>query len=474
MDERPLADAEIIGICVLLFIAGLDTVTSSFSFHFRHLAEHPADQEALRKDAGLIPSAVEELFRAYAVVNTNRYTTRDVEFAGVTMKRGENVTCSTILASRDPREFPNPNEVIFSRSPNLHNAFSYGPHRCLGSHLARREITAGIEEWMRSVPPFRVEARRENHGSWRRGLQPRLAAARLVEARPYSAQCPCPPSSRSAAPTFEGPEISCWRRMLLDASKTPASSYCPAAARPDSRGGAAPRRSRKAATMCSRSICAVTAKAAGRATDYSIDAFAGDVVRVARQAPADAVFVGASIGGIAALIAAGESPEPFARALVLIDVVPRMSEASLDRIRAFMSAGADGFASLEEAAARVRAYLPDRPPRSARALRNNLRTGKGGRLYWHWDPAFHAGSKQRAEAGMLRRMEAATRGIGVPVLLVCGERSEVVDEEAIAHLLRLLPHAKSTRVAGAGHMVAGDRNDAFGAAVLDFLAALPR
>jgi pimeloyl-ACP methyl ester carboxylesterase len=208
--------------------------------------------------------------------------------------------------------------------------------------------------------------------------------------------------------------------------------------------------------------------------DYSIDAFAGDVVRVARQAPADAVFVGASIGGIAALIAAGESPEPFARALVLIDVVPRMPEAALDRIRAFMSAGADGFAGLEEAAALVRAYLPDRPPRSALALRNNLRAGKGGRLYWHWDPAFHAGSKQRAEAGMLRRMEAATHGIGVPVLLVCGERSGLVDEQAIAHLMRLLPHAKSVRVAGAGHMVAGDRNDAFGAAVLDFLAALPK
>jgi len=211
----------------------------------------------------------------------------------------------------------------------------------------------------------------------------------------------------------------------------------------------------------------------GWATDYSIDAFAGDVVCVARQAPVDAVFVGASIGGIAALIAAGESREPFARALVLVDVVPRMPEAGLDRIRAFMSAGADGFASLEEAAALVRAYLPDRPARSAPALRNNLRTGMDGRLYWHWDPAFHAGSKQRAEAGMLRRMEAAARGMGVPVLLVCGERSEVVDEQAIAHLLRVLPDAKSVRVAGAGHMVAGDRNDAFGATVLDFLAALP-
>jgi cytochrome P450 len=156
VDDRLLRDDEVIGICVLLFIAGLDTVTSSFAYHFRHLAEHPADQQSLRDDPALIPSAVEELFRAYAVVNTNRYATRDVDFAGVHIKRGDNVTCSTILASRDPREFERPNEVVFTRSPNLHNAFSYGPHRCLGSHLARREIIAGIEAWLAAIPPFKL------------------------------------------------------------------------------------------------------------------------------------------------------------------------------------------------------------------------------------------------------------------------------------------------------------------------------
>jgi cytochrome P450 len=156
VDDRPLTDSEVMGICVLLFMAGLDTVTSSFAFHFRHLAEHEADQESLRRDPGLIPSAVEELFRAYAVVNTNRYATRDTEFAGVLIKKGDNVTCSTILASRDPHEFDRPNEVIFTRSPNPHNAFSFGPHRCIGSHLARREISAGIEEWLRVIPRFRV------------------------------------------------------------------------------------------------------------------------------------------------------------------------------------------------------------------------------------------------------------------------------------------------------------------------------
>jgi cytochrome P450 len=157
VDNRPLTDSELIGVCLLLFIAGLDTVTSSFAFHFRHLAENPADQDSLRQNPSLIPSAVEELFRAYAVVNTNRYATRDVEFAGVQIKKGDNVTCSTILASRDPREFENPNQVIFTRSPNPHNAFSFGPHRCLGSHLARREIIVGIEEWLRVIPPFRVK-----------------------------------------------------------------------------------------------------------------------------------------------------------------------------------------------------------------------------------------------------------------------------------------------------------------------------
>lgn len=156
VDGRALDDAEIMGICVLLFMAGLDTVTSSFSFQFRHLAEHPADQERLRRDPSVIPAAIEEMFRAYAVVNTTRYATRDIEVAGVTIKKGDNVTCSTILACRDPREFENPNVVNFDRTANAHNAFSYGPHRCIGSHLARRELIVGMEEWLKVIPPFRL------------------------------------------------------------------------------------------------------------------------------------------------------------------------------------------------------------------------------------------------------------------------------------------------------------------------------
>lgn len=157
VDGRPLTDAEVMGVCVLLFMAGLDTVTSAFSFQLRHLAENPEDQQRLRDLPALIPSAVEEMFRAYAVVNTTRYATRDVELAGVMIKKGDNVTCSTILACRDPREFENADKVIFERTPNAHNAFSYGPHRCIGSHLARRELVAGIEEWLKLVPAFRLE-----------------------------------------------------------------------------------------------------------------------------------------------------------------------------------------------------------------------------------------------------------------------------------------------------------------------------
>lgn len=154
---RPLTDPEIEGICMLLFMAGLDTVTSSFSFQFRYLAENPEQQARLRADPSLIPAAVEEMFRAFAVVNTTRYATKDIELAGVTIKQGDNVTLSTILACRDPREFERPNVVDFDRTANAHNAFSYGPHRCIGSHLARRELVVGMEEWLKIVPPFHIQ-----------------------------------------------------------------------------------------------------------------------------------------------------------------------------------------------------------------------------------------------------------------------------------------------------------------------------
>jgi cytochrome P450 len=156
IDGRPLDHDEIMGMCVLFFMAGLDTVTSSFSFAFRYLAEHPKAQAQLRADPALIPDAMEELLRAFAVVTTRRTVTRAVDIAGVTFKAGDIVVCPMMAASRDPGEFHAPDEVILDRAPNRHSAFGFGPHRCIGSHLARRELVAGVRQWLGRLPPFRM------------------------------------------------------------------------------------------------------------------------------------------------------------------------------------------------------------------------------------------------------------------------------------------------------------------------------
>lgn len=156
MDGRRLSDGEVMGIVFLLFIGGLDTIASSLGFHFRHLAEHPEEQARLRADPTAIPDAVEELLRAYAVVTTSRFAREDVTIGDVTIRAGELVTTSTVLATRDPQEFPDPGRVDLARSPNRHNAFSFGAHRCIGSHLARRELVIAQEEWLSRAPTLSV------------------------------------------------------------------------------------------------------------------------------------------------------------------------------------------------------------------------------------------------------------------------------------------------------------------------------
>ncbi|MBB5707441.1 cytochrome P450 [Sphingopyxis panaciterrulae] len=156
-DDRPFTDEEVMGTVFLLFIGGLDTVVSSLTFHFRYLAEHPEAQKLLREDPAKIPDAVEELFRAFPVVTTGRIVSADTDIFGVTMKKGDMVAGSTLLSTSDPEEFENPEKIDLGRSPNRHNAFSFGPHRCLGSHLARREIQVAIDEWLKRIPEFSVE-----------------------------------------------------------------------------------------------------------------------------------------------------------------------------------------------------------------------------------------------------------------------------------------------------------------------------
>lgn len=207
--------------------------------------------------------------------------------------------------------------------------------------------------------------------------------------------------------------------------------------------------------------------------DYTLEAFVGDlraVIETLDQAP---VIIGASLGGATALVAVGEAEVELARALVLVDVVPRMSRGGVEQIRAFMQGNLGGFASVQEAADAVARYLPNRPrPSSSEGLLKNLREGEDGRLYWHWDPAFQVGDRRIDASVMTARMEAAARRVQVPTLLVRGKQSDVVSREGASELLALMPHAACVDVEGAGHMVAGDRNDIFNSAILAFLADL--
>ena len=185
------------------------------------------------------------------------------------------------------------------------------------------------------------------------------------------------------------------------------------------------------------------------------------------------MLVGASLGGLASLIALGEPPPTDATALVLVDVVPRMEEEGVDRIRDFMTSAPDGFANLEEAADAVASYLHHRPrPGDLSGLQKNLRRRPDGRWRWHWDPSFIRGDPDRAnDFADHERLEAAARAITIPTLLVRGGVSDVVSIDGAQELQALMPHARLVDVAGAGHMVAGDRNDRFSAAVIEFLEA---
>jgi cytochrome P450 len=158
VDGRSLTDAEMVGMGVLLFVGGLDTVAMAIGFDLYHLAREQQDQARLRGDRDLIKPAVEELFRAYSTITPLRRVTHDTVFDGIPMKKGDVVSCPTMVANRDPSEFPEPDKIDFARENNRHTTFAYGPHRCIGSHLARRELIIGLEEFLDRVPTFRLKS----------------------------------------------------------------------------------------------------------------------------------------------------------------------------------------------------------------------------------------------------------------------------------------------------------------------------
>ncbi|HEY1970855.1 MAG TPA: cytochrome P450 [Pseudonocardia sp.] len=156
VDGRPIERDEVQNITFMLFVAGLDTVTAGLGFCFRFLAEHPEHRRQLVEHPELIPSAVEELLRVHAFIHPARTVTADLEFAGVTMKAGERVLVSTLLASNDPNEFADPLLVRFDRTANRHLAFGAGPHRCAGSHLARDELATAVRCWHDRIPEYQL------------------------------------------------------------------------------------------------------------------------------------------------------------------------------------------------------------------------------------------------------------------------------------------------------------------------------
>lgn len=203
--------------------------------------------------------------------------------------------------------------------------------------------------------------------------------------------------------------------------------------------------------------------------DYSPVTIAHDLLALIEWTGGLPALVGASLGGLTALIATGESPVPVASALVLVDVTPRVNLAGSRRILAFMRANPEGFRDLSEAADAVASYIPHRPrPSENSGLARNLRTGADGRLRWHWDPALIDFPDADRPIPTERLLQAARR-VTVPTLLVQGALSDVVTTDTAAELRALIRHAEHVTVSNAGHMVAGDQNDLFTAAVVEFL-----
>jgi pimeloyl-ACP methyl ester carboxylesterase len=214
---------------------------------------------------------------------------------------------------------------------------------------------------------------------------------------------------------------------------------------------------------------------------YGLEVFLDDTVVLARMFDRPAV-VGASLGGMAALMGIGDRAEIDARALVLVDVAPRLELDGATRIIEFMSAHPDGFSSLDEAADWIASYLPQRGGRRSTAGLEKVLRRDGDRWRWHWDPRFLTGMRQaiyEAPGGAERRIEemrvrllSAARRLTIPTLLIRGGLSDIVSEAGAHEFLAAAPHAEYVDVSEAGHMVAGDRNDAFTAAVVTFLRGL--
>jgi hypothetical protein len=154
VDGKRVDDGIVLGMAALVLIAGVDTTWSAIGSSLWHLASHAEDRRRLVAQPDLMPTAVEELLRAYSPVTMAREVTEDIAYAGCPMKAGDKVLMNFPAANRDPEAFDQPDEVLLDRAHNRHVAFGSGIHRCAGSNLARMELTVALEEWLVRIPDF--------------------------------------------------------------------------------------------------------------------------------------------------------------------------------------------------------------------------------------------------------------------------------------------------------------------------------
>ncbi len=204
---------------------------------------------------------------------------------------------------------------------------------------------------------------------------------------------------------------------------------------------------------------------------YGLDHYAGDLVAVAEVLGGKPDVVGASLGGLSAMVVEGMARPGTFSSLTLVDITPRMEQAGVDEILGFMAEKMEsGFASLDEAADFIASYLPHRErPKDLSGLTKNLRLNDDGRYRWHWDPAFVTQSTTARQVKKEDMLEQIAANVKIPTHLIRGRMSNIVSQESVDHFMEVIPHASYTDISDAGHMVAGDKNDIFISAVLDFL-----
>lgn len=214
--------------------------------------------------------------------------------------------------------------------------------------------------------------------------------------------------------------------------------------------------------------------------NYDTEDFAKDLLEIIGRMPTPPAIVGASLGGMAALTAQRLSADRLFSAVVLVDITPRMEPKGVARIVEFMLGFPDGFSSLEHASDAIAAFRPGRPrPKDLSGLERTLRQASNGRWHWRWDVRFLTTKFRRTDSGievleprrksMEQGLLAGARKLRAPTLLVRGAESDIVSPEGVSAFLEAVPHAEFLDVADAGHMVAGDQNDAFSQAVVRFL-----